>query len=238
MSSSYSCISEVIPNLTILSKYLIKEEVKVACSNVNTMRSSLKEGLDRRFQGIEDDKYCSLATMLDPRYKMNFFTPDNVPMIRRTFLAEFVRRSEDIGSSSDEEVVQVAQRSTSSSNCENTHRTFWSCYEELAAVKLPIDVEETKSPIASELDRYLSEVLLLKDLCPYGWWAKNKDKFPNMSCLARIYLSSPGSSVYSERLFSEARNVNEKKRNKLLPDKAESLVFLHHNLPLVNFKYE
>ncbi|CAB3251529.1 unnamed protein product [Arctia plantaginis] len=92
----------------------------------------------------------------------------NVQMIRRTCLAEFVRRSEDIGSSSDERVVQVAQRSTSSSNCENTHRTFWSCYEELAAVKLPIDVEETKSPIASELDRYLSEVLLLKDLCPYG----------------------------------------------------------------------
>ncbi|KAF9424301.1 hypothetical protein HW555_000440 [Spodoptera exigua] len=132
----------------------------------------------------------------------------------------------------------VAQRSTSSSNCENTHRTFWSCYEELAAVKLPIDVEETKSPIASELDRYLSEVLLLKDLCPYGWWAKNKDKFPNMSCLARTYLSCHGSSVYSERLFSEAGNVYEKKRNKLLPDKAESLVFLHHNLPLVNFEYE
>ncbi|CAB3260930.1 unnamed protein product, partial [Arctia plantaginis] len=155
----------------ITETYLIKEEVKVAFSNINTMfvrRSSLKEGLDRRCQGIEDDKYYSVATMLDPRYKMNFFTPDNVQMIRRTCLAEFVRRSEDIGSSGDERVVQVAQRSTSSSNCENTHRTFWSCYEELAAVKLPIDVEETKSPIASELDRYLSEVLLLKDLCPYG----------------------------------------------------------------------
>lgn len=145
------------------------------------MRSSLKEGLDRRSQGIEDDKYYSLATMLDSRYKMIFFTPDNVSMIRRTFLAEFVRRNEDIGSSSDEEFVQVAQRSTSSSNCENTHITFWSCYEELAAVKLPMDVEETKSPIASELDRHLSEALLLKDLCPYDWWAKNKDKFPNTS---------------------------------------------------------
>lgn len=238
MSSTYSCISEVIPNCMILSKYLAKDDVQEASANVNTMRLALKEGLDKRFRGIEDDKCYSLATLMDPRFKMNFFTPCNISMIRRTFLAEFVRRSEDIGSSSDEEVDQVAQRSTSSANNQNTHRTFWSCYDELAAVKIPVDVEEFKSPIATELDKYLNDVLLHKDLCPYGWWSKNKDKFPNMSYLARVYLSPPGSSVYSERLFSEAGNVYEKKRNKLLPDKAEALVFIHHNLPLANFKYQ
>lgn len=236
ISSSYSCISEVIPGFTILARYLVKDEVQAACPNVNIMRVSLTAELNRRFSGIEDDRYYNLATLLDPRYKMNFFAQSNVPMIRRNFLAEFVRRSEDFeNSSSDEEVTHPLQSPSSANN--DIHRTFWNCYEELAAVKLP-NVEETKSPIAFELDRYLADDLLPKNQCPYGWWAKNKEKFPNMSYLARIFLSSPGSSVYSERLFSEAGNVYEQKRNRLLPERAESLVFLHHNLPLVNFKYE
>ncbi|KOB64906.1 Low affinity cationic amino acid transporter [Operophtera brumata] len=129
------------------------------------------------------------------------------------FKVECVRRSEDIeNSSSDDEVVLTTQ-SASRSNKEDIHRTFWNCYEELAAARLPNFVEETRSPIASELDRYLNAVLLPKDQCPYNWWAKNKDKFPYMSFLAKIFLSSPGSSVYSERLFSEAGNLYEQKRN-------------------------
>lgn len=112
ISSSYSCISEVIPDFTILSRYLTKNEVQAACPNVNVMRVSLKEELDRRFRGIEDDSYYNLATLLDPRYKMNFFAQDNVPIIRRKFLAEFIRRSEDFGNSSsdEEEVVQPATK--------------------------------------------------------------------------------------------------------------------------------
>lgn len=43
----------------------MKEEVQVVCPNVSTMRLSLK-GLDKRFRRIEDDKYCSLATMMFP----------------------------------------------------------------------------------------------------------------------------------------------------------------------------
>ncbi|CAH0728332.1 unnamed protein product, partial [Brenthis ino] len=130
MSSSHSCISEVIPNFTILFRYLTKEEVQVTCPNVNTMRLSLKEGLDRRFRRIEDDKYCSLATLMDPRYKMIFLHQ---------------------------------HRDLHHHPITKTHTTFWSCSEELAAVKLP-NVEETKCPIASELDRYLTDVLLPKDL--------------------------------------------------------------------------
>ncbi|CAG4990850.1 unnamed protein product [Colias eurytheme] len=166
------------------------------------MRLAMKESMDGRFLHLEEDKYYSLATLLDPRYKMNFFAPSNVQMIRRMILTEAVRR----------------------------------CYEELASVKQPV-IDSLKSPIAGELDRYLSESLLPIEQCPYGWWCKNKEKYPCLGILARIFLSSPGSSVYSERLFSEAGNLYEKKRNRLLPEKAEALVFMHHNLPKVNFQY-
>lgn len=239
VSSTYSCISEVIPHTKILQKFLIKEEVQRTCSYVDSLRMALKEGLERRVGQFEDEKNYTIATLLDPRYKMNFFTPEKVPWVRRQFLAEYVRRSADMDSTSNSENESEPPAPLPYSGLqsqEGTHKALWTCYEELASAKQP-EIEEPKSPIAIELDRYIADSLLSRDMCPYKWWSKNKFRFPLMSNMAKIFLSAPGSSVYSERLFSEAGNVYEQKRNKLLPNKAEHLVFLHHNLPLVNFKY-
>ncbi|CAK1598408.1 unnamed protein product [Parnassius mnemosyne] len=87
------------------------------------------------------------------------------------------------------------------------------------------------------MDSYVAESLLPRNQSPFDWWTKHKFKYAQLANLARVFLSAPGSSVYSERLFSEAGNLYEKKRNRLLPERAESLVFLHHNLPLINYKY-
>ena len=57
-----------------------------------------------------------------------------------------------------------------------------------------------------------------------------KNIYTHLARLARRYLSAPPSSVFSERLFSEAGNLYEQKRNRLLPKTVEKLLFLHYNL--------
>ena len=52
-----------------------------------------------------------------------------------------------------------------------------------------------------------------------------------------VYLSSSGRTVYSERLFMEAGNVYEEKRNRLLAKNVENFLFIHHKLPLIVFSY-
>jgi len=52
--------------------------------------------------------------------------------------------------------------------------------------------------------------------------------------LAKKFLSTPASSVYSERFFSEYGNIFEEKRSRLLPKSGEKLVFLHHNMKLLD----
>ena len=42
---------------------------------------------------------------------------------------------------------------------------------------------------------------------------------------------------FSERLFSEAGNLYEQKRNRLLPKTVEKLLFLHYNLKKNNNRY-
>ena len=67
---------------------------------------------------------------------------------------------------------------------------------------------------------WFKKIYLLKKLkklnsCLGGAQAKKKKK--NLSRFARRYLSVIPSSVYPERLFSEAGNLYEQKRNHLLP---------------------
>lgn len=65
-----------------------------------------------------------------------------------------------------------------------------------------------------------------------SWWKINFESFPLIGnkLLLQKYLSAPASSVYSERSFSEAGLVYEAKRNRLQPQNAEQLLFIHHNI--------
>lgn len=72
---------------------------------------------------------------------------------------------------------------------------------------------------------------------PLQWWKMNCHRFPALAKLARKYLCAPPSSVPSERLFSEAGDLYDEKRNRLSPEKAEMLLFIRGNLTMLEFKY-
>jgi len=50
-------------------------------------------------------------------------------------------------------------------------------------------------------------------------------------------LSAPPTSVASERLFSSAAQIYTDRRLRLLPKRADMLLFVKHNLPIVKFNY-
>ncbi|KAF2902209.1 hypothetical protein ILUMI_03985 [Ignelater luminosus] len=127
---------------------------------------------------------------------------------------------------------------TESAVSRKAHETFWDCFDEVANENNTSQVQrEERNAIACELDFYLKSVRIDRNRDPYSWWAANAKQYPNLTKFAKIYLSAPCSSVYSERLFSEAGLIYEDKRNRLLPLNAEKLVFIHHNLPLVQYEY-
>jgi hypothetical protein len=66
----------------------------------------------------------------------------------------------------------------------------------------------------------------INDTNPLEWWCKNGSKFPILAKVARECLQTPSTSAASERLFSESGLVSTKKRNRLLHELIEELVFL------------
>ena len=50
------------------------------------------------------------------------------------------------------------------------------------------------------------------DVCGLKWWAQHVSKFPYVAKLSKKYLAIPATSTASERVFSTAGNIVNKKR--------------------------
>ena len=62
-----------------------------------------------------------------------------------------------------------------------------------------------------------------------NWWILNKTKYHlllqiHLASVSRKYLAAPSSSVYSEILVSEAGNLYEQNRNRLLPKTGKKII--------------
>ena len=95
-----------------------------------------------------------------------------------------------------------------------------------------------KEIVDRELSTYLSYVNLDKNVTPLCWWQIHKGELPHLSHIANKYLSSPPSSVESERLFSIGGQTYTSRRSNLSPETGERLIKLCFNLKKFNSFYE
>ena len=91
--------------------------------------------------------------------------------------------------------------------------------------------------MTNELKNYCALQLEATDADPMQWWRANKDFFPELARLAAKMLSSPPSSIESERLFSIGGNVYWPHRNRLTSETGEKLMLLNYNLRIFNCEY-
>lgn len=86
---------------------------------------------------------------------------------------------------------------------------------------------------SSQFDLYLAESQIGHNQDAYLWWRSHEAKYPAVAALAKRYLSIPSTSASSERTFSTAGNIVSPKRNCLLPENVNMLVFLYQNRHLL-----
>lgn len=234
ISNTNSNLSEVIPTVSTLKRYLSKTGPEFF--GVGTMKDTLLKGLQTRFSDICTNKMYLIATMLDPRFKGAFFGCEVIVQNATLMLEEAMQEVND----ESEKKPEIPATKGDTSFSKEVHNSFWECFSEIA--KNPVTTKSNcganQSKNSEELTKYLSLPLIRRTDDPLKWWKENQFTRPTLSTLAKVYLSAPASSIDSERLFSEAGNVYEPKRNRLLPENAERLIFLHHNLPLLNYNYK
>lgn len=239
ISASKSIISEIIPAVMILDTFL--NQSNPSHFGVGTTKEVMLTRLQKRFEHIIKDENLILATFLDPRFKFLFFKQENKETLKKIILnniSKFNNLNLNI-------IPEVPNNASSTIENLNTEKSLWDFYKEIATSNINSteaqcslnytnldDYQNFNKDLVVEFEKYCSMNCISIDDDPCSWWKVHCTSFPLIGnkLLLQKYLSAPASSVYSERSFSEAGLVYEAKRSRLMPENAEQLLFIHHNI--------
>ena len=105
-----------------------------------------------------------------------------------------------------------------------------------------IDLFTNSDAIREAVVRYAKSPTIKLSDNPLEYWkcrsgVSGKPWTIQFANIAKKYLTPPPTSADIERLFSIASKILSQIRNRTLPSNAEKQLFLHENLPLLNFQY-
>lgn len=192
-------------------------------SGTTGFHKELARSLNTRFPLYTEDKEACLAMFLDPRFKSTVFRNNKQKLV---WLKDLVLQ--DVALCPAVEVVQPAAKVQEPQQCVQPSSDVWSAFDNLAnsqVASTPLSTSEW------EIKAYSEEALLKKDSDPCDWWRTvGTFRYPSLAKLCPKYLPIPATSVPSERAFSVAGEVVSVRRERLLPDHVEQLIFLHDNM--------
>ena len=85
-----------------------------------------------------------------------------------------------------------------------------------------------KDIIDDEIKRFVNEPQIGLKSSALDWWKDHGPIYPHLLQVAKCILCIPASSVPSERLFSKAGELVNKKRSALKPANVDKILFLNN----------
>lgn len=244
-SERETLVSDILPQIQFLKLFLDKLKTESKFSGLGITISALKDTMEKRFSKYLQNYNNIIATFLDPRYKTNFFLKDDIEENEQSLtslkniknkimqamkkLTNMKKTEDQIKSDSESDAAasivdetEVGQNETDEYDLDtsfneivNTLSKGTASKKENSKLTRSSSGIKLENSLESEVDRYLSLEELNKTHSPFQWWRDNKDIFPILSNLAAKYLSSPPTSVESERVFSIGGNIYSPHRNRL-----------------------
>ncbi|KAH8026488.1 hypothetical protein HPB51_020980 [Rhipicephalus microplus] len=182
---------------------------------------SLLRSLATRFPGLKMANVPANAILVDPRNKDICYTEDSQKKWAKATLAAAANELMPAQNECSQAPVYPAMEKPPAN-------TLWSVFSSLTSNVLQDNAHES---VPSQVVEYLGAPVLPQSENPLEWWKTHGSRlYPALAKVAQKQLSIPATQSRSERLFSIARNVVSSRRELLLPDHVEQLVFLHENL--------
>lgn len=198
--SKYVTSSVVLPAFKYLKSKMVIDEDEPGY--ISRFKAMLVDDLKNRMSSWPYINIYRIATALDPRFK------------------SLGCMNESDRSNTWNELISMLQPLTDDSNLNrnSTQKRKFS-FGPSQNIVTTIDHELSVYKSLPEVDDDFAD--------PCKWWSLHSLQFPRLSVIARRYLSSPATSVPSERVFSKAGIIVNKLRNSLHPDNVNRLVCLN-----------
>ena len=183
-----------------------------------------------KWSNEEKHPYCTVPI----RYGITSKTVVRVAMTSWLRLMKMIRRPAFLPVSADPQPVHQSERDLGSHYWHCCNYIQYSCFPCFSNRRRNPFNRQKRTYFQAELDKYLTFLLIFRSEDSILPWKKNFASFLPLKKMVLKYLSSPPSSVASERLLSTARNVCTGTGNCLLPENANRLVFIMKNKKLLN----
>ena len=194
------------------------------------LKDKIRDGLTKRF-GISTDgtptevtvqnSLSIMAMALDPRYKsLKILRPEHRDIVKEKILHEI---NQTDGNHVADLIPEIKQERPEGDEPELKRAKITECL----MGDVVIDITNDTS-VEQEIRDYFNEVVRIAD--PLEWWKVSQVRFPNLASLAKRYLTIPGTSIPSERVFSVAGLSVTKLRASLDPDTVNEILFLHKHM--------
>ncbi|XP_078023596.1 E3 SUMO-protein ligase ZBED1-like, partial [Epinephelus lanceolatus] len=222
----YVSISYLKPVLHLLATSVLAEDQEDT-DLTRSIKTKVLAYLNDKYSDPSIQELLDVASFLDPRFKTQYITADNIPTIKtrlKTEMLESARRAYSQRSRTETTLrPQGAQPSG-----EKLKKSLGSFFKTaVASSASPMQLEDVTE---AELNTYLMTPAIDEEDDPLAWWKVHKINFPRLCNMARKYLCVPATSAPSERLFSAGGNIVTCTRSSLKPAKVDMLVFLAKNL--------
>lgn len=254
VSHSDSSASCIIPCIAVL-EVLLQDEADTT-SIIGSLRQVMIKSMDRRFSKLKDTKFVVLSCLLDPRYKCQVLSSEQLTKAKSWLKEEDAAPT--LISEREESVEEsvMPDRATTSANMpgENdessskkqrfepferiqSRNRINEVFKSLLAPQAS-DLLASSMSVEDELHWYLKEPVIDRESGDaLQWWRQNEMRFTRLAKHARRFLCAPPSSVPSERVFSEVSAIYDSGRNRLMGENADKLCFLNYNLKLLDWDY-
>ncbi|XP_044427106.1 zinc finger BED domain-containing protein RICESLEEPER 2 [Triticum aestivum] len=193
---------------------------------IQKMSEEMKDKFEKYWKDIHG--LMSVATVLDPRYKLHILNALYGPLDGRVHAATEIEKVKkllnELVKQYKDEVEGEDTRDVSLTELVGEEDEAMKLYDMYLSSRPTVP----SSSIHTELDLYLEEASFLKNRTEQfdiiNWWKVSGSRFPTLQKLARDILPIPITSVASECAFSTSGRVLSAHRSRLTPNVAEALM--------------
>ena len=185
------------------------------------IKQKIKGDIVKRYNDDYIQQLLDKAAFLDPRFKRCLSNYDDaIEMIQEEALANLGPTVEE---ATDVEIIRPT-KIVKGLGAFLDHNA-----DDIPSLVKATSLTSTEK-INKEVNDYCDEAVMPTDTDVLQWWKMREGHYPALANIAKNYLCICATSMPSEQIFSKSGYICNKRRNRLLPENVNILVFLSDNL--------
>ncbi|XP_038137844.1 E3 SUMO-protein ligase ZBED1-like [Cyprinodon tularosa] len=228
---------QILPILMKLKTHFTVQEGD--SSFVSDIKRKVLTDLSGRYQEEKIQQFLEEATAMDPRFKAKSVRHTTWERLQEAAVATNATEA-DVPipeSHEDSDTTEEAMYENPRVEVSPPPQPKKSALEELFAeeeqerrtIHMNNSNISIQQRVCEEIQLYRSLPMISIAEDPVLWWWTKRDTLPLLADLSHGYLTVQASSSPSERVFSTAGDTISQERSRIMPDKADMLIFLQKN---------